>query len=340
MGVFRKSSGVSPSATLGIAGTPAGADLIEVVAQTLWNTVPLAGSQVYREEAITVPAVSSARNLLVSVIAPVPMLALKDGVAIPIQPTWLYRSDSLVSPYSRMAWTIDDLIFYGNSLWVVSRGTDGAILDAEWVPRTDWTITNGRILIDEQPVDASQVLYFDSPFEGLLTVGQRKLREALNVETQIASKVSNPIPLTIISQTDDTERSKAEVAVILNNYRTQRRDPEGAVAYIPSGFTVETHGESDPALFEAERNALIRDISQYLNIPAYMLDGSLNTSFTYNTAEGTRDRFQAESLPFWTNAITARLSQDDCVPRGTSVAFNFADYYAATPSPTGPALED
>lgn len=147
----------------------------DLLGQEILESLPLT-----RDEAITVPAVSKARNLLVSTIAPWTLKALgtvevpaggdgtvrvvdsspagvealaeeagefaRQTVEVPTQPSFLYRTNGAENPYQRMTWTIDDGIFYGVSLWTVLRGAKpqgqmyGPILFAERVPFEWWEI--------------------------------------------------------------------------------------------------------------------------------------------------------------------------------------------------------
>ena len=296
-----------------------------------------------RSDAIRVPAVSKARNLLISALAPAPLMCLDKSGELAVQPSFLYRSDTDVSPYERMAWTIDSLIFYGVALWAVRRGTNGQILDAAWVPHDRWTIRDGVVLVDHQPVDASEVILFNSPFEGLLNIAATTLRGARDIEASWVSKVRNPIPLTVIRSTAAAGNglTQAEITDLLSQWAAARRSEDGALGYLPPELELDTHGEVDPALLLEGRNAIRNDIAAFLNIPASMLDGSLaEASLTYVTTEGNRNRFYEESIPFWADPIQHRLSLNDVVPRGQRVRFNFADKFGPTPSPTGPVTED
>jgi len=299
-----------------------------------------------RGEAIAIPAVSKARNLLVSAISPLPLRAYDKAGETAEQPTWLYRSDDAVSPYERMAWTVDDLFFYGYSLWRLTRGSLGQILTAAYVPMDSWEIRDGRILIAEpgstvrEPVSAEDVIFFNSPFEGLLNVGRRTLRQARDMENTVAARVRNPAPLVVISATTDDSLEPEEVTSLLDQWNAARRSQEGAVGYLPPGLALAEYGVADPALYLEARNAVVTSIGQFANIRAAMLDGTASIdSLTYTTKDGERNSFYEFDLPFWMDPIQHRLSQDDVVPRGTRVRFDRSEQQNL-PTPTGPIVED
>lgn len=301
-----------------------------------------------RSEAISIPAVSKARNLLVSTIAKFPLRAMAGATVLAPkdQPTFLYRTNSAVTPYERMAWTVDDLIFYGVSLWLVRRGTADsagrkAILDAEWCPSNQWTITDGHILVDGEEVPDDAVILFNSPFEGLLNVGARTLRGARDTEASWVGRARNPVPIVELHLTEETQLTPAEIKEqIVDPWATARTSENGAIGFTPVEFELRTHGEVKADLMVEGRNAVRTDVGSFLNIRASMLDGTMGIdSLTYTTNEGEKNSFYEFDLPFWTDPITARLSMDDVVPRGQRIAF---DMYAANHQPldTGTPTED
>lgn len=330
--------------TIGIS-TPWGSNgsLTQIVASDVFGQELVDLMPLTRDAAITIPAVSKARNLLVSAIAKNPLVALNaDGpLADKDQPTFLYRTNGQVSPYERMVWTVDSLIFWGVALWLVERGADGAILDASWVRQKDWKITNGQILVDDVPVDAADVILFNSSFEGLLNVAGRTLRGAIDTENAWTGRMRNPIPLVELRVTDDTNLEQEEIDAYVQAWGKARRQIDGAVGATPMGMELVDHGSVDPALFLEGRNAIRTDVGSFLNVRASMLDGTSSIdSLTYVTKDGERNAFFDLDLPFWTDAIVHRLSQDDVVPRGQRVRFDFSEQYTTTPTPTGAPEQD
>lgn len=302
-----------------------------------------------RTEALSIPAVAKARNLLVSTISKFPLKALnKDGV-LADQPAWLYRTNAEVSPYHRMSATVDDLIFSGKSLWLARRGTkqSGAkfapILEASWVPLNDWAFRDGQYFVHEIPVNEDDVILFHLPlFPGLLAAGSRTLRGARDTELAWTARIKNPIPLTELNVTDDTNLTQVEVDTWEAAWLAKHAAGEPALGVTPAGMELKTHGEgSDAELYIENRNAIRTDVGSFLNVRASMLDGTAGIdSLTYSTTEGERNAFYEFDLPFWTDPIEAALSQDKCVPAGQRVRFDKYETYSPTPTPTGAPTED
>lgn len=315
--------------------------------------------QMSRAVAMTIPSVVKARNLLVSAIAKYPLKALRansDGTDTDVtnDNAWLYRTNGPVSPYERMAWTVDDVIFYGVSLWLVDRGApvDGRapILNAAWTPRSTWKID----VVDEAtgemgilvlgslgwvPLAEDRYILFNSPFEGLLTLAQRTLSGALDTEKAWTGRLRNPIPLIDLHRVDDG-MTDAEVKALVADWSAARTKENGAIGSTPPSVEVKVFGELKHELFVEGRNAIRTDIGSFLNIRVAMLDGTIGIdSLTYSTKDGEANAFYEFDLPFWTDPIVDRLSQDDVVARGTRIRF---EKYSADnlPVATGPRVED
>lgn len=326
--------GVSPFATTAL--TPVTASLFNSIFPDGLAELPMS-----REQAMTIPSVVKARNLLVATIAKFPLKALDTKGVVATQPSWLYRQDDSLSTYDRTAASVDDLIFYGRSLWQVTRGTGDQITNAEWVPMDRWTITEGNVMIDERPAPANSYILIHVPlFDGLLTHASRTLRGARDTERSWVAKMRNPIPATEFRVTDDSQLDQGEVDALRTRFDERTAAGESVNVVTPQGVEMVSHGSVDPALYIEGRNAIRTDVGSFLNVRAAMLDGTIGIdSLTYTTTEGTRNLFYEIDLPFWTDPFEAALSVDGIVPRGQRVRF---DKYAAfnIPPATGVPTED
>lgn len=314
--------------------------------QIVWSDI--FGTQtalVTRAEAMKVPSVAKARHTLVGAIAGLPLRAMKGDAVVSPQPTWLYRTDGAISPWHRMAWIVDDLMFGDWSLLAVARGLDGAILAGERVPVEWWRFggTTGIEVLNPtigeySEVNPSEVILIPGPGACLLENAATTIRAARSLETAWAGRIKNPIPTTELHQVTEDNLTEEEVHELIETYCQARTDPNGTVLYTPSAIELRTHGESSADMFTEARNAVRLDVANFTGLPGAALDGALATaSLTYVTQDGKRSEL-ADSVDLFTGSIEARLSQDDCVPRGTRVRFDKTN--AFTPSPTGPEIED
>lgn len=329
---------------------------------TVGNLSPLVWNDVFgttlptitRAEALSIPSVYRARAILLSLIADKPLNAWRKDELLGVdeQPRFLHRTPGLFGPWQRMAWTLDDLFFYGESLWMTNRSaaeSDGRkpIIDATRVPYDSWRVDQdtGTILIMdpgtadtapfERPADQDEVLYIPGPSEGLLEYASRTFRGAADLEQSWVDRAAYPSPLTELHMTDDSAQlDDDETLLMRDNYIKARRTRGGSVTVTPSNVEVIDHGTADGSLFIEGRNGARLDVAAFFNLPGAILDATTaQASLTYVTQEGTRTSVYDLSLPYWVRPIEARLSQDDVVPRGQSVRFDFSSL-----APTAPQI--
>lgn len=350
MGVFdvlRGGFGLGPGKTRAISSPWTEGSVATVVWSDVLGAQGAAKMPLTREVAMTVPAVAKARNLIVSTIMRYPLIAKDATGVLPDgkQPGWMSRTDGAISPQLRLAWTVDDLLFYGHALWQVTRGTGDAILTADYVPYSWWDIdpSTGAITIKGAPVDARSVIYFPSHTDPLLVAAANSIRAAVAVQDAVARRARAAIPLVDIHHSDpDVSVSKTEAKEYVKGYVEARQDPDGAAMFTPAHITVNALGANadSGALVEA-RNAVRLDIANHTSIPAAMLDGSTAAaSLTYVTTEGKRSEYIEYGVQPWVEDISARLSMDDVVSRGTYTRLDQEVTTTPNPSAQGADLKD
>lgn len=319
------------------------------LSQIVWSDIfGTEANLVSRAEAMSIPAVAKARQILVSTIARFPLKALAaDGTDTTLDHSWLYDTAGDVSPWHRMAWTIDDLIFSGWSLWGVERDAAGNVTSADRCPIERWQVTeSGVIQIQDAngnyvDAEADSVILIPGAFEGLLKVASRTIRAGAKLERSVLSKSKNPIPALELHATTDDPLEPDEVQALVNAWAAAREDENGAIAFTPHNIEVRAHGNTEPSLLIEGRNFLRIDIGAYLGIPAALMDASLSTaSLTYSTQEGQRNEFADFTLPYWIEPIQQRLSMDDVVPSGERIRFDFTGLYTTTQDPVGMPTND
>lgn len=295
-----------------------------------------------RLTAMQVPALVKGRALVAGTLSRYPLRAYRGDTEVPRQPAWLSRTDTTQPPQWRMMWTLDDLIWYGRSLWVVRRGagSPGPILDAIRVPFDEWEVDDDlRILVQGQPANAADVIYFDGPQDGLLDIAREDISASLAMTRAWTKRVKTPVPLMELHDTDEgAPLEDDEVAELVGTWETARQN--GGTAYTPSRIETKERGTTPTDLFVQGRNAARIDFANYLNLPVGILDGSPATaSLTYSGKGEDRNELVDLSLSFWTGPIAARLSMDDVTPRGTRIDFDIT-WLSTPPATANPASED
>jgi len=294
-----------------------------------------------RAAAMQVPAMARARNVLCPAIGRTPLVALRGDEVIE-SPTWLQRTDGQLGPFHRMTWTVDDVLFTGWSCWAVERGADGFPLKADRIPRHLWSTDDlGRVEIDGTPVQEDSVILIPGPHEGVLTFGSRALSAAAALEQATTRAAFTPIPGIDLHQTTDVALSDTEIDALIARWVTARRGENGGVAFTSFGIDAKPVGQTADRLLLEGRNGAAVDIARLASVPAASIDATTEgASLTYETTAGRNAELIDYGLAAYATAISGRLSQDDVMPRGSRVAFDFTDMLATVPDPTGPTLED
>lgn len=290
-------------------------------------------AEVSRNGAMQIPAIVKARNVLAGIVASLPLVEY-DGDAEVDQP-WLYRTSGDVSPWHRMAFTIDDLIFHGWSLWGVKRESE-QIVDAVHVPFSTWAMdqATGQITVNGAVVPQSEVILIPGSFEGILSAGADTIRGAHAVQKAWVGRAQNPIPLIELHQLTDDELDDDEIDAIVADWSAARTSPTGSVGFTDHRIEVRVHGAVSTDLFEEGRNAIVLDVARLTGLPAALLDGSMSTAtLTYSTQEGKRNEFLDYTLPTWLRPIEARLSMDDVCQAGRRIRFDLSSL-TTTATPT------
>lgn len=288
-----------------------------------------------RAAAQQLPPLSKGRNAI-QILASIPMVAYRRDERLDPQPRWLSAS-AHGSPWLRLQATIDDLVYDGLSLWAVERGARNAVLDAMHVDLDEWDIDpDGKLKIQGQEVAANSVCLFQGPLVGgILTTGRNTIAAGLDLEQVWAGRVSTPVPLIDLHQTDDTQLTPAEKDALVGSWNAARKSKTGAVATTPSNIDAREMGSGAASdLLVEGRNQIAVDIASHLGLPVSATNSSLATStLTYKTQQGEASQFR-EALTLWSSAITARLSEDDMSPMGQRVGFDIESFDTATGSVT------
>ncbi|MGN7976524.1 hypothetical protein ACTJJ4_03040 [Microbacterium sp. 22195] len=306
-----------------------------------------------RAAAMKVSPIKRGRAIIVGSCADLPLTLGKfdgtDWIPAKRQPNWFANTGTVQTPWHRMATTLDDLIFNGWSLWAVRRGakTEGAahapILDAVRVAPHRWAFDDASptgVSVDNvHVIDPDSVILFNGPDEGVLATGADTIRAWLALSRTRLAKARNPIPMTVLQETEENRVTQAEAEAYIAAWSDKRSQENGMVGFLPKKLSMTTHGDTKPEMFDTAFNALRLDAGNLLNLPASLLDGSTATaSLTYVTTEGQRTSL-IDWLEYWLAPIEARLSMPDVTPLGSVVRFDRRNLISVPNDAHGPAVD-
>ena len=307
----------------------------------------LAGSefrQITRAGAMGIPALARQRHLLTGTVARCPLVSMVAAQRLPdaAQPYWMYRSDRDLSAYHRMLWTVDDVMFTGWSLWRAERGYNNELLHGERIPLERWgTDVAGRILVDGELVNSRDIILIPGPHEGILNFGASALQRMIDNLDAAAGAARNPSAFLEIHYEGDEPLTDTEIDSVIARWAAARRGEHAGVSFTGKNTRVIEHGTHESHLLIEGRNADAVDASRLVSSPAAMADATnAGASLTYETTEGRNVQFIDYGVGIYMDAIAARLSMDDVVPRTQRVAFDVTQLTVTAPSPTGaPTLD-
>jgi hypothetical protein len=311
-----------------------------------------------REAAVLVPAVARGRHLTCSAIAGCPLEAYRGPDLVTPQPTWAYSTDGQTgdldrsdatrwqltaqAPWYRMLWTVDDLLFYGESLWYsTALDVDGRPTRMVRFPYGAWTVDAAGVITDQDshPLDPSRLVYFPGPHEGILRFGARTIRQASSLEQTSADVAAHPFRLEL-HQTTDATLTPEERRDVVNEVRAALAASDG-VLFTNSALTTVEHRMDSDALLIGGRNAAALDVARHISMPGAMLDATTEgASLEYQTATARNQQWIDYGLSLYMDSIESRLGMDDVVPQGQRVAFDTADLTTPTAGPSGPPTVD
>jgi hypothetical protein len=273
--------------------------------------------------ALTVPAVARGVQILSSLGSRLPLVTNTTGYE------WLNASEGAITPAKRTASIIQDLIFYNNALIEVERDSFGFVSAYAHLPHYLWSLdSKNNILVDGKTVPKGQYVYIPGLLPmGLLEAARDSIRQYKNIMTTVNNRVSVPEPVVLTKETQPLEATADELDEMREHLQAALTG-RGGMVHVPYGLDIVGYGATDSAnsLMLEAREALRKDIANYLGITVGLLDGSTGDSNTYNNAVDERNELAELSLKTWTEAIADRLSQDDVTPPGVKISVDYSSF--------------
>lgn len=281
---------------------------------------------VSRKSAMSVAALNKARRIICTSVAKCPLVLEGPGAA----PAWLTRTNGPVSPYHRMLWTVDDLLFYGWCLWAIERDSSGAILAADRVPWGSWCFNqNGEVEYQGEVVSNDSVILIPGSDEGILTFSTA-ISMAANLEKAANRAAKNPTPHTVLEQVAGEKITKAEAQQIVSDWAEARRNPDGAISFTNSSIKARFEGAYDANLLTEGRQYAAIELARLTGIPAILLDaGGADSTIRYSNVDARNIELVDYCLDSFMAPIAARLGMDDVVAPGQRFSFDISGLTAA-----------
>jgi len=295
-----------------------------------------------RNRGVSVPTISRARDLMASVIGCMnfkmytEMWNGREMEKMPLAPrTWLRRIDPSLPNNFILAWTFDDLFFYGRAFWyITSRTADGypasyTRLPAAMVQTLDqagpvWFAPSKDIVFNGGGLDYNDVVQFLSPIQGIIYMSEQSVATALKLEAARYRNSSSAIPAGILRQTGGEPLSAQELADLAAAFNAARETNQTAALNEFVSYT-ETATSPDKMLLIDSAEFQAMEMARLCNIPPYLAGVSVG-SYSYQSSAEARMDLWTFGVRAYADCIAGTLSQNNILPNGTYVEFDVQQY--------------
>ena len=294
---------------------------------------------VSRAEAMAVPSIARARNLIAGTIATLPLHLYRKSTGEELgSPRWLEQPDYRQPRSVTMAATIDALFMFGVAYWEVTEifeGIDGRPSAFAFVvnDRVSFNLTNNNTEIQNYLVDGvarpqwgvGSIITFQGINDGILNHGGRTIRAALDLEKASAIAAATPIPSGYISNSG-ADLPPDQITGLLSQWKLARQQRSTAFLSASLQYHATSFSPKDMMYSEAAQY-LSTQLARLCNVPAYMLSSDMNNSMTYSNVMDERRQFVDMTLKPLYAAVEDRLSLNDITNSQNYVRFSVDETY-------------
>jgi HK97 family phage portal protein len=290
-----------------------------------------------REEAMSIPTVARARNILTSSISSVPIVLRDRATGARIDPPRVINTPDPRIPGSAIyAWTAEDLLFTGYAYWQVQElyADTFRIRSVERVNpyRVSTFLNSIGTEIEYYTIDGYRVpdsgigslVVFYGNDEGLLNRAGRTIRAGAELERAATMYAREPMPAVVL-KSNGASLPPDRIAKLLEAWGTSRRNR--STAFLNSDITIETIGfDPEKMQLAAGRSYIATELARAIGIPAYFVDAESGSSMTYSNATTARQSLLDFSLIPLMTSIEERLSMPDFTPSSQVARFDLDVY--------------
>ena len=306
----------------------------QVMGENIFSLNSAIMPRITRKEAMSVPSVARARNLICGTVASIPLEYYKTSTGEVIAPPrWIKQLSKTQPSFVTLTWIVDSLAFYGVAYLLITEryAEDGRPASFEWVANNRVTFTTDvegimikQYYLDAAPIDMNDIVTIQGFDEGVLERGARTIQAAVDVERAAALNSAQPQPAGYLKNSG-ADLPPAEVQGLLAAFKRARQN--NSTAYLTStlDYSPVSFSPKDMMYQDAIRS-LSTQVARMMNVPAYLLSSEDNT-MTYSNVQDERKQFYSLSIEPYIQAIQTRLSMDDISTSGHEVRFAVFDTF-------------
>jgi len=306
----------------------------QVMGENIFSLNSAIMPRITRKEAMSVPSVARARNLICGTVASIPLEYYKTSTGEVIAPPrWIKQLSKTQPSFVTLTWLVDSLAFYGVAYLLITErySEDGRPASFEWIANNRVTFTTDvegimikQYYLDAAPIDMNDIVTIQGFDEGVLERGARTIQAAVDVERAAALNSAQPQPAGYLKNSG-ADLPPSEVQGLLAAFKRARQN--NSTAYLTStlDYSPVSFSPKDMMYQDAIRS-LSTQVARMMNVPAYLLSSEDNT-MTYSNVQDERKQFYSLSIEPYIQAIQSRLSLDDISTSGHEVRFAVHDTF-------------
>jgi hypothetical protein len=284
--------------------------------------------RITRAEALRVPAVKRARDLICGEIGQLP-LRMYDSSGKVVDWSLLSQPESGIA--RSVTWTrvVEDLLLSERSwLRVTHVGWHGKPAEVRRLTPETVTVQPDYVYYPEGSAyvwpERAGLIRIDSPNEGLLSASPA-IRACVLLDRATLNHVDGTPPIDYFTPAEGADPAEDEdIVEMLDGWQAARR--ARTTGYVPAALKYNTAGWDPEKLQLVEaREFAITEVARLTGIDAEELSVPQTSRTYFNSQDRRRQRAESVLGPYMT-AIEGRLSMDDVTPRGHRVAFDLSTY--------------
>jgi HK97 family phage portal protein len=293
-----------------------------------------------RQQAMAVPTLARARNIICSTIASLPLEQRIKVSGVRVEPNRVINQpDSRVPGSAIYSYIAEDLLFHGVAYGqVLAMYADGRI--QEWTrvspDRVVQTLNALQTEITAYQVDGSYVpsagvgslVVFNGLDEGLLSRAGRTIRAAVALENASETFAKEPVPMMVL-KSNGTNLTSERIGKLLEAWRVARLNR--STAFLNADVELQALGiDPDKLQLVQARQYVALELCRAAGLPAWFASAE-QTSMTYSNAISERRSLVDFSLRPVLTAIEQRLSMPDFVGQGNEIRYDLDDFLRGNP---------
>lgn len=304
-----------------------------------YNNFYFTASTATRQQAMAIPTVARARNILCS-LSTLPLEQYIKSTGAHVEPNRVINQpDSRVPGSAIYSFIAEDLLFHGVAYGqVLSMYADGRI--QEWTrvatERVSYKTNTAQTEIIGYTVDGKDVpsmgvgslVVFNGLDEGFLNRAGRTIRAAIALENASEAFAKEPVPMMVL-KSNGTNLTSERIGKLLEAWRVARSTR--STAFLNADVELQAMGiDPNKLQLNEARQYVALELCRAIGLPAYFASAE-TTSMTYSNAVNERRSlidFGGRNLLL---AIEQRLSMPDFVPAGTEIRFSLDEYLRGNP---------